>query len=58
VLGGNRRHAIEAGPFLAARQEVADLVVAPARRQAGVLRDVAAVRDGPPPASAMSGTAR
>ncbi|MBS0292937.1 MAG: efflux RND transporter permease subunit [Proteobacteria bacterium] len=51
LLSGNRAVAIEAGPFLAHAQEVADIVVASRGGRPVFLRDVAAVEDGPPPAT-------
>ena len=49
LLGGNSAVALEAGPFLRDANDVADLVVAARGGRPVFLRDVAAVRDGPPP---------
>ncbi|MDP2005993.1 MAG: efflux RND transporter permease subunit [Rubrivivax sp.] len=51
LITGNRAVAVEAGPFLRQASEVADLVVGVRNAKPVYLRDVAAVRDGPPPAS-------
>ncbi|HEY4956988.1 MAG TPA: efflux RND transporter permease subunit [Caldimonas sp.] len=51
LVGGNRSVAIEAGPFLQRASDVADLVVGVRGGKPIFLRDVAAVRDGPMPAS-------
>ena len=51
LLAGNRSVAIESGPFLRHAGEVADLVVGVRGGRPVFLRDVAAVRDGPPPPS-------
>ena len=51
LLGGNRTVAIEAGPFLANADEVAELVVGVRAGKPVFLNDVAAVRDGAPPAA-------
>ena len=59
LLRANQAVAIEAGPLLASAAEVADLVVGVQAGKPVFLRDVAAVRDGPPPAAhyAWYGTA-
>ena len=49
LLGGNRTVAIEAGPFLANADEVAELVVGVRAGKPVFLSDVASVRDGAPP---------
>ena len=51
LLGGNRTVAIEAGPFLANADEVAELVVGVRAGKPVFLADVASVRDGAPPPS-------
>ncbi len=51
LLTGNRSVAIESGPFLREASEVAEVVVGVHGGKPIFLRDVAAVRDGPPPAS-------
>ncbi|GCL64703.1 efflux RND transporter permease subunit [Pseudaquabacterium pictum] len=51
LVSGNRSVAIESGPFLREASEVADLVVGVRDRKPVFLRDVATVRDGPPPAT-------
>ena len=51
LISGNRTVAIESGPFLRQASEVGDLVVAVRAGKPVFLRDVAAVRDGPPPPS-------
>jgi multidrug efflux pump subunit AcrB len=51
LISGNRAVAIESGPFLRRASDVADLVVGVRGGKPVFLRDVAAVRDGPPPAS-------
>jgi multidrug efflux pump subunit AcrB len=51
LIAANRAVAIEAGPFLANANDVADLVVGVAGGKPVFLRDVASVRDGPLPAS-------
>ncbi|MBP6375231.1 MAG: efflux RND transporter permease subunit [Giesbergeria sp.] len=51
LLGGNRTVAIEAGPFLANADEVAELVVGVRAGKPVFLSDVASVRDGAPPAA-------
>ncbi|RID97527.1 efflux RND transporter permease subunit [Simplicispira hankyongi] len=59
LLRANQAVAIEAGPLLASAAEVADLVVGVQTGKPVFLRDVAKVRDGPPPAAhyAWYGTA-
>ncbi len=59
LLSGNRAIAIDAGAFLESAREVAGLVIGVRDRRPIFLRDVATVRDGPPPASryVMHGTA-
>jgi multidrug efflux pump subunit AcrB len=51
LLGQNRSVAIESGPFLAHARDVEELVVGARAGKPVFLRDVATVRDGPPPAS-------
>jgi multidrug efflux pump subunit AcrB len=51
LVSGNRSVAIEAGPYLAQADDVAELVVGVREGKPVFLQDVAAVRDGPPPAS-------
>ncbi|MDK2122741.1 efflux RND transporter permease subunit [Parachitinimonas caeni] len=51
LISANRSIAIEAGPYLRDADEVAELVVAVRQNHPVFLRDVADVRDGPPPAS-------
>ena len=51
LISGNRAVAIESGPFLRQASEVGDLVVTVRNGKPVFLRDVAAVRDGPLPAS-------
>ena len=51
LVSGNRTVAIESGPFLGQASEVADLVVGVRNAKPVFLRDVATVRDGPPPAT-------
>ena len=51
LIGGNQSLSIEAGPYLAQASEVADLVVSVQNGRPVFLKDVAAVRDGPLPAS-------
>jgi multidrug efflux pump subunit AcrB len=51
LIAGNRAVAIESGPFLQHAGEVADLVVSVRAGKPVFLRDVAEVRDGPPPPS-------
>ena len=50
LLTGNRAVAIEAGPFLRDAREIEDLVVGVRDGRPVFLREVATVRDGPPPA--------
>ena len=49
LLSGNRSTSIEAGPYLAQANDVADLVVGVREGKPVFLKDVADVRDGPPP---------
>ena len=51
LITGNRSIAIESGPFLRQASEVGELVVGVRNGKPVYLRDVAAVRDGPLPAS-------
>ncbi|MEY8876470.1 MAG: efflux RND transporter permease subunit [Leptothrix sp. (in: b-proteobacteria)] len=51
LIGANRSVAVESGPFLNQARDVADLVVGVHGRKPVFLRDVAQVRDGPPPAT-------
>ena len=51
LISGNRTVAIESGPFLKQANEVGDLIIAVRGAKPVFLRDVAAVRDGPPPPS-------
>ncbi len=54
LLSGNRAIAIESGPFFEKAEDLADLVVGVSKPVGGrpvFLRDVASMRDGPPPAS-------
>jgi len=51
LLAGNRSVAIESGPFLGDAREVEELVVGVREGRPIFLRDVATVRDGPPPAT-------
>ena len=51
LLGGNRTVAVDAGLFLQDAREAGELVVGVRDGKPIFLRDVAAVRDGPPPAS-------
>ncbi|MBS0391648.1 MAG: efflux RND transporter permease subunit [Proteobacteria bacterium] len=51
LLAGKQSVAIEAGPFLANAQEVADIVVSSRGGRPVFLKDVARVEDGPPPAT-------
>ncbi|MCU0773876.1 MAG: efflux RND transporter permease subunit [Ideonella sp.] len=51
LLGQNRSVAIESGPFLAHARDVEELVVGARAGKPIFLRDVATVRDGPPPAA-------
>ena len=53
LVGGNRTVAIEAGDFLREAAELADLVVGVRAGKPVFLRDVAAVRDGPPPTARL-----
>ncbi len=53
LVGGNRTVAIEAGAFLREAAELADLVVGVRAGKPVFLRDVAAVRDGPPPTARL-----
>jgi multidrug efflux pump subunit AcrB len=50
LLGGNRAVSIEAGPFLRDARDVGELVVGVRAGRPVFLQDVAAVRDGAPPA--------
>jgi multidrug efflux pump subunit AcrB len=50
LLTGNRAVAIESGPFLRDAREIEDLVVGVRDGRPVFLREVATVRDGPPPA--------
>jgi len=50
LLTGNRSVAIESGPFLRDAREIEDLVVGVRDGHPVFLREVATVRDGPPPA--------
>ncbi|CAM5782174.1 efflux RND transporter permease subunit [Ottowia pentelensis] len=49
VLAGNQAIAVQTGPFLQSRQDVAELVLASRAGKPVYLREVATVRDGPPP---------
>jgi multidrug efflux pump subunit AcrB len=51
LVGGNRSASIEAGPYLAQASDVADLVVGVREGKPVFLKDVAEVRDGPPPST-------
>ncbi|MGD9944098.1 MAG: efflux RND transporter permease subunit [Burkholderiaceae bacterium] len=51
LIAGNRSISIESGPFLRHADEVAELVVSVRGGRPVFLRDVALVRDGPPPPS-------
>jgi multidrug efflux pump subunit AcrB len=51
LLAGNRSVAVEAGPFLRDAEDVGELVVGVHAGKPVFLRDVATLRDGPPPAS-------
>ena len=51
LLSGNRAVAVESGPFLKDARDVAELVVGVRDGKPVFLQDVAAVRDGPLPAS-------
>ena len=53
LLAGEKTIALEAGPFLSSADEVADLVVGTRGGRPVFLKDVAEVRDGPPPAQRM-----
>jgi multidrug efflux pump subunit AcrB len=50
LLGGNRAVAVEAGPYLRDAQEVSELVVGVRNGKPIYLQEVAAVREGVPPA--------
>ncbi|MBO9676921.1 MAG: efflux RND transporter permease subunit [Acidovorax sp.] len=49
LLAGERTVAVEAGPFIGSADELADLVVGVHGGKPVFLRDVAELRDGPPP---------
>ena len=49
VLAGNQAIAVQTGPFLQSRDDVAELVLASRAGKPVYLREVATVRDGPPP---------
>ncbi|MEO7252677.1 MAG: efflux RND transporter permease subunit [Casimicrobium sp.] len=49
LISGNRSLAVESGPFLRQANDVADLIVAVRGGKPVFMRDVAAIRDGPPP---------
>ena len=51
LISGNRAVAIDSGPFLRQASDAADLVVGVRAGKPVFLRDVATVRDGPPPPS-------
>jgi multidrug efflux pump subunit AcrB len=51
LLEGNRALALDAGSFLQDAREAAELVVGASSGRPAFLRDVATVRDGPPPPS-------
>ena len=51
LISGNRTVSVESGPFLKQANEVGDLIVAVRGAKPVFLRDVANVRDGPPPPS-------
>ncbi len=51
LIAGNRAVAVESGPFLQRASDVAELVVGVHAARPVFLRDVADVRDGPPPPS-------
>ncbi|CAN5492078.1 efflux RND transporter permease subunit [soil metagenome] len=51
LITGNRAVAIESGPFLRQASDIADVVVGVQGGKPVFMRDVAAVRDGPPPPS-------
>ena len=53
LLAGEKTIALEAGPFLSSADEVANLVVGTRGGRPVFLKDVAEVRDGPPPAQRM-----
>ncbi|GAD22109.1 efflux RND transporter permease subunit [Acidovorax sp. MR-S7] len=53
LLAGEKIVALEAGPFLSSADEVAELVVGARGGRPVFLKDVAEVRDGPPPAQRM-----
>ncbi len=53
LLAGEKTIALEAGPFLSSADEVAELVVGTRGGRPVFLKDVAEVRDGPPPAQRM-----
>ena len=53
LLAGEKTVALEAGPFLSSADEVAELVVGARGGRPVFLKDVAEVRDGPPPAQRM-----
>jgi multidrug efflux pump subunit AcrB len=58
VLAGNQAIAVQTGPFLQSRDDVAELVVASRAGKPVYLREVATVRDGRRRPRATSGTAR
>ena len=49
LISGNRSVAVESGPFLKHASDVSELIVAVRGTKPVFLRDVATVRDGPPP---------
>jgi multidrug efflux pump subunit AcrB len=51
LLAGNRSVAVQAGPFLRDAEDVGELMVGVHAGKPVFLRDVATLRDGPPPAS-------
>ena len=51
LIAGNRAVAVESGPFLQRASDVEELVVGVHAGKPVFLRDVAVVRDGPPPPS-------
>ncbi len=53
LLSGNRAVAIESGPFFESAADIAELVVGVRSSKPVFLRDVANVRDGPPPPMQM-----
>ncbi len=53
LLSGNRAVAIESGPFFESAADIAELVVGVRSGKPVFLRDVANVRDGPPPSTQM-----